>query len=94
VPDRYRLSPTGRVLEFTPGHKDVKIWYGDGEGTVEVPVDDHLHGAAALSEDQVAALHALADRCRAVYGPDLDLEWAVGPEARVYLLQCRPITTL
>jgi pyruvate, water dikinase len=94
VPDRYRLSPAGCVLEFTPGHKDVKIWYGDGDGTIDVPVADHLHAAPALSDDHVASLHALADRCRALYGPNLDLEWAVGPDARVYLLQCRPITTL
>jgi pyruvate,water dikinase len=93
VPDRYRLSPAGGILEFTPGHKDVKIWYGDGEGTIEVPIADHLHAAAALSDDDVASLHALADRCRAIYGPDLDIEWAVA-DRRVYLLQCRPITTL
>jgi pyruvate,water dikinase len=94
VPDRYRLSPDGALVEFTPGHKDVKIWYDEGEGTIEVPVDDHLHAAPSLSNDQVSELNDLADRCRRVYGPDLDIEWAVGPDARLYLLQCRPITTL
>lgn len=94
VPDRYRLSPGGTLLEFVPGHKDVKIWYDDGEGTIEVAVDDHLHAAPSLADDQVAALNELAERCGRVYGPGLDIEWAVGSDARVYLLQCRPITTL
>lgn len=94
VPDRYRLAPGGRVLEFTPGHKDIKIWYDDGDGTIEIEVEEELHAAAALTDTQVAQLHDLAERCRAVYGPDLDIEWAVGPDTGVYLLQCRPITTL
>lgn len=94
VPDRYRVAPSGRILEFVPGCKDMKIWYADGEGTVELAVDEHLHAAPALTGDQLTALHELADRCRRVYGPDLDIEWAAGPDGRVYLLQCRPITTL
>ena len=94
VPDRYRVSPSGSLIEFVPGHKDLKIWYGDDEGTIEVPVEDHLHAAASLADDQIAGLTDLAERCRRVYGPDLDIEWAVGPDGRVHLLQCRPITTL
>jgi pyruvate,water dikinase len=96
VPDRYRCSPAGIVLEFTPGQKDIKVWYGEGQdaGTMEVPVDEHLHAAPCLTDDHVANLNDLADRCRLVYGPDLDIEWAVGPDSRVHLLQCRPITTL
>jgi pyruvate,water dikinase len=94
VPDRYRLSAGGTVIEFTPGHKDIKIWYGDGDGTVEIPVDVRLHAATSLTGDHVSRLNELADRCRGVYGPDLDIEWAVGPDGRVSLLQCRPITTL
>ena len=94
VPDRYRVSPDGSLIEFLPGLKDLKIWYDEGEGTVEVPVDEHLHTAPALTSDQVAGLNELAERCRRVYGPDLDIEWAVGADGRVYLLQCRPITTL
>jgi pyruvate, water dikinase len=94
VPDRYRLSTAGDVLEFTAGHKDIKIWYGDDDGTIELPVDEHLHAAPSLTQAHLQELNRLADRCRGVYGPDLDIEWAVGPDGRVYLLQCRPITTL
>ena len=39
-------------------------------------------------------LHELASRCQRVYGAALDIEWALGPDGHLYLLQCRPITTL
>lgn len=94
TPDRVRLDAHGRVLEFATGDKDIRIWYGEGDGTVEQAVDPALRQAPCLSHADLAALHDLADRCRRVWGANLDLEWALGPDGRMYLLQCRPITTL
>jgi pyruvate, water dikinase len=94
VPDHIRLDAGGRVLEVVPGDKDIKIWYGEGEGTVEVPVEPELRQVPCLSDGDLAALHDLAQRCCANWGPHLDLEWALGGDGAMYLLQCRPITTL
>ena len=94
VPDRVRLSPQGTLLEFVVGEKDVKIWYDAGDGTEEVAVAGELRTEPCLAETHLAALNDLADRCRRVWGPDLDLEWALGGDQTIYLLQCRPITTL
>jgi pyruvate,water dikinase len=94
IPDRYRLDPYGRVLESVAGEKDVKIWYGDGEGTIELPVPADLRTALSLTAPRLASLSALADRCTQVWGPALDIEWAVAADDVCYLLQCRPITTL
>ena len=94
VPDRYRFTSDGRLVEFTPGQKDIKIWYGEDEGTVELAVDEELHAMPCLAEDHLAGLNELTDRCQRIYGPALDIEWAVGPDGRISLLQCRPITTL
>jgi pyruvate,water dikinase len=94
VPDRIRLDPDGRVVEFIEGDKDLKIWYGDEDGTIEMTVDPALRRAPCVTASQVAALHALAERCMGLWGPQLDLEWAVGQDGSIYLLQCRPITTL
>ena len=93
VPDRVRLDPAGKLLELTPGEKDIKIWYGEGDGTVEVPVETSLQRVSCLSAAHLDALHDLAERCSRVWGPALDIEWALGPDDRMYLLQCRPITT-
>lgn len=94
VPDRIRLSPRGALLECVVGEKDVKIWYDEGDGTSEVPVADALRTQPCLAETHLAVLNDLADRCRHVWGADLDLEWALGGDETIYLLQCRPITTL
>jgi pyruvate,water dikinase len=94
VPDRARLDPSGRVLEVTTGDKDIKVWYGDGDGTVEVPVDDSRRHQLCVTTAHLQALHGLAERCHGVWGPDLDIEWALGHDDMIYLLQCRPITTL
>jgi pyruvate,water dikinase len=92
IPDRYRLDADGRTLEITPGLKDVKVWYAGGEGTVEMEVAPELHSALCLRDAHVDALHDLSARCQRVWGSALDIEWALGPDDAIYLLQCRPIT--
>lgn len=94
VPDRFRLDARGRVIETSPGEKDVKVWYDDGDGTIEIPVPADLRVVPCLRTEHLEALHALAGRCIGVWGPALDIEWAIGGDGGVYLLQCRPITTL
>jgi pyruvate, water dikinase len=93
VPDRVRLDPCGRVIEVMPGEKDIKVWYGDDDGTEEMPVDPSLHHQPCLEPTHFDALHDLASRCQRVWGRDLDLEWALDADGRIFLLQCRPITT-
>lgn len=94
VPDRATLSPQGFVLDFVVGDKDVKIWYDEGDGTVETPVDEALRSVPCVDESHLEALNDLANRCQRVWGPALDIEWALGDDGNIYLLQCRPITTL
>ena len=88
------MSPEGRLLEFVVGEKDVKIWYDEGDGTAETAVEQPLRCVPCVDETDLAALNELADRCRRVWGRDLDIEWALGGDGNIYLLQCRPITTL
>ena len=94
VPDRVRLDPSGGVIDVTPGEKDIKVWYGDEDGTVEVPVELSLQQRMCLEPAHFDALHDLASRCQRVWGRDLDLEGALDAAGRIFLLQCRPITTI
>jgi pyruvate,water dikinase len=94
VPDRATLNPQGVVLDFVVGDKDVKIWYDEGDGTAETPVDEALRSVPCVDETHLEALNDLANRCQRVWGPALDIEWALGGDGTIYLLQCRPITTL
>jgi pyruvate,water dikinase len=99
VPDRYRVARDGRVLECTPGLKDVALRpraSSDGGGTAEAAVDETLARALCLDEARIARLHALAERCEALFGGAHDLEWAftARPRDELFLLQRRAITTL
>jgi len=99
VPDRYRVARDGRVLECTPGLKDVALRprsSSDGGGTEEATVDDKLARALCLDEARLARLHTLAERCEAIFGGAHDLEWAftARPRDELFLLQRRAITTL
>jgi len=94
TPDRFRLDTRGRIVEFTAGDKDVKVWWDADDGTMEIPLAPELRTVPCLTTSQVDALHDLAERCHRVWGPGLYIEWALGPDDRMYLLQCRPITTL
>jgi pyruvate, water dikinase len=93
TPDRFRLDAQGRLIERVLGEKDIRVVCDAGDGTVETSVDAAMQQAFCLRDDQVAALHALASRCRDLWGHDLDLEWALGAGDALYLLQSRPITT-
>ena len=94
VPDRARLSPQGAVLDFEIGDKDVKVWYDEDDGTTETPVEGALRSVPCVDETHLEALNDLANRCQRVWGRALDIEWALGGDGDIYLLQCRPITTL
>jgi pyruvate,water dikinase len=93
VPDQFRLDARGRIVEQVAGDKDVQIVHSDEEGVHEVELDEHQRQAFCLTSDQVLSLFELAERCRRVWGPDLDLEWAIDAHGVCHLLQSRPITT-
>ena len=91
IPDHFRLSRSGEVLERTPGLKKVAIRMLPDGGTAEEEVAPELVERLCLDEDQLADLHRLADRCEEVYGPARDIEWAIAG-GELYLLQCRAVT--
>lgn len=93
VPDTYRFSRGGAILETVAGDKDIKLVLAEDGGTEELEVDEDVATTPCLSHAEIESLDALATRCEAVYGSSLDMEFAF--EAGVlYLLQCRSITTL
>ncbi len=63
------------------------------DGTREVPVPRCMQREAALNTTQIKALADLACTLEAQQGWPVDLECAY-QEGRLYLLQCRPITTV
>jgi pyruvate,water dikinase len=91
VPDSYRISTDGQVVERSPGEKDVALQPDAQGGTEEISVAPERANALSLNDAQLEALHQLTLNCEAEYGKRLDIEWAFA-DGRLYLLQCRAIT--
>ena len=91
IPDHYRVTREGEVLERRAGHKQVAIRALPDGGTVEEAVAPPRVEAPCLDDEQLARLNELAARCEEVYGGARDIEWAFA-DGRLYLLQCRPVT--
>ena len=92
IPDYYRLSPAGKILECRVGDKDIALRLLAEGGTEEIEVPADKANTRILEDDDLQNLHQLALRCEAVYGKDLDMEWGLAA-GRLVLLQCRAITT-
>ncbi len=92
VPDHFRVDRSGQVLERKVGRKRVAIHALPNGGTFEEPVPPARVIQLCLDDAQLAALGELALQCEKVYGPRRDIEWAF-QDGRLYLLQCRAITT-
>lgn len=91
VPDSFRISSEGSILEQVLGDKDVElVAIAEGE-TREQEVDEKRQRSLCLNQDQLEKLHNLALNCEAVYGEHIDIEWAFH-DGQLYLLQCRSIT--
>ncbi len=92
TPDLYIVGKQSmQLLESRIGDKQT-MCVSCPEGTREVVVPRPLRKEAALSAGQIAALAMLAVRLENNQGWAVDLECAF-QGSRLYLLQCRPITT-
>jgi len=92
IPDRYRLSRAGEVVERVAGMKDRAVRATADGGTVEVEVEGELVDALCLDDGDLAALAGLATGCEDYFGGACDIEWAFEQDG-LRLLQCRPVTT-
>lgn len=93
IPDRFRISRSGEVLEQAPGMKQIAIRTARDGGTVEEQVPPEQVEQLCLDDEQLAKLNILAERCEQVYGEGRDIEWAIA-DGELYLLQCRAVTRM
>ncbi len=91
VPDSFRISNSGEILEQVAGEKDVELVATPDGLAVEREIEGDRVEALCLSERQLGQLHELAKKCESVYGDQIDIEWAFHQD-QLYLLQCRSIT--
>ena len=93
TPDLYLVSKEQMELLTSQVNDKAVMTVACPGGTREVPVPRALRSEPALNAGQIAALAMLAIRLENQHGRAVDLECAF-QGSRLYLLQCRPVTTL
>jgi len=88
-PDIFRVEG-GRIVASNVGEKTRMHVPAPEGGILDRDVPPERQGAC-LSEEQVLALTALGRTIREHFGVPQDIEWALGPDGSIYLLQARPL---
>ncbi len=61
-------------------------------GTITLPVELERQKQFCLSKDEVKILTEYAIKIREHYGRPMDIEWALGNDGKIYIVQARPET--
>jgi pyruvate,water dikinase len=91
-PDRILVDSIGR-RSYTVSEKDEATLVLDRYGSISCPVPRHLRGIPALTERQVDDVLALSRSVESIMDGPSDIEFAVDPQGKVWIVQARPITT-
>ena len=95
TPDRFRMSPSGQIIDRRAAVKELAIRYAPegSQGTVEVALAPAQARSPSLTDAQLHELGCLAGQCERHFGGPQDVEWAIA-DGTLMLLQSRPITRL
>ena len=93
TPDTFVVDKQGLEVTWRDVARKDRMTVMTNTGTAEVDVPEELRTASSLDDDQVRAMTLLALKLESVVGHAVDIECAIAQNT-LYLLQCRPITTL
>ena len=88
-PDIYRVEAERLVAEHVGEKTRMHIPAPEG-GILELETPAGMAGPC-LSQEQVLTLSALGHHVEQHFGLPQDIEWALGPDGKFYLLQARPL---
>jgi pyruvate,water dikinase len=90
--DFYQLDKKTGVLEKSHiAPKQYRLISDTEAGLVESPVPAHLQNTACLSDAELKRLLDCGLRLERHYETALDIEWAIGRDEKLYILQSRPL---
>ncbi|MFX0071548.1 MAG: phosphoenolpyruvate synthase, partial [Candidatus Hermodarchaeota archaeon] len=81
---RHELVKKEKMMVFSKGIEKI------GTEVVNVPQEKQIE--YCLTEDEVLILAEYAQKIRNHYGKRMDIEWAVGNNGKIYIVQARPET--
>ncbi|MHA1932333.1 MAG: phosphoenolpyruvate synthase, partial [Promethearchaeota archaeon] len=92
----FKHDPKGlRIIRRELVNKEKMMVFLEGTekvGTEVIPVPENKQKEFCLTENEVIALAEYAQKIRKHYGRRMDIEWAVGNNSNVYIVQARPET--
>jgi pyruvate,water dikinase len=96
TPDDYLVSKVTReVVRQRVSAKEIEYVPGaHGRGAVRAEVAPERREAPCLDQEQVAALVEVACRVERHFGCHQDIEWAIGRDGELFVLQSRPVTAV
>ena len=94
TPSRLTLDKvTFEIVGREAASQSEEYRFDPASGTVRLmPVAPEREGTACIDDAEALALAALAKRIEAVRGAAQDIEWAIGEDGKVRILQVRPET--
>lgn len=93
-PDNYRVDKRSlTIIERQIANKQIAIYPEKAGGVRQVDLTTAQRTQTVLTDRQIIELAQLGSQVEEHYGTPQDIEWAM-VEARPYLLQARPITSL
>jgi pyruvate,water dikinase len=89
--DQFIAGRDGMILDARIGAKTGMTVARPGGGTEAVSPAIGLHGAASLSEEQIAELVRTGLLLESHFGSPQDVEWAIDRSGTLFVLQSRPL---
>ncbi len=93
TPDTFTINKSDESLVSTQIANKARMTISKGDGAEEVDVPRIMREQPSMSDGQALDVARLTTSLEKVEGHPIDIEWAYFKD-KLYLLQCRPITTL
>ncbi|HUO77258.1 MAG TPA: PEP/pyruvate-binding domain-containing protein [Thermodesulfovibrionales bacterium] len=92
-PDVYSLEkgPALKLIGTRVGTKETMVINSSSGGTVEMKTPADLRAKTCMTEEQVLRLAGLAIDIERYFKRPQDIEWALGKDGKLYILQSRPL---
>lgn len=96
TPDSYTVSrhPEGAILAKNVANQEKMLVDGPDGDLREIPVPDEKKGKQCITDEQIKQLTHYALTLEEYYGSPQDVEWAIGGDGKIYILQSRPLRIL
>jgi pyruvate,water dikinase len=89
-PDRYVLDGTTlRIVERVVGRKAVALVPSSDHGVTLRELDEREARRAVLTDDRASELAAIGIRIHEHFGAPQEVEWAIGPDGAIWVLETR-----